>query len=250
MIIIKSRSSMQTVLAAFACVVFLVTAVQAGEMDMMNLVVKLGFDRIPDEYTCQGMDVSPRIEIQGLNATSLAVIVDDPDAAPAVFTHWLIWNIPPTDVIPKAIAKSATLKEPFRALAGYERLRRDRICRPLSASRKAAPIFLPRIWSGQDAEPAGRCLCCRSGEGNARPCAAERRSSGNLWEVIFSRLFSVSFLCQFYGESAQKMVTAKKVGWSHQTGPRAARPHSPELKADLWGPLPSPARLSTRTRHH
>ena len=118
MITIKSRISMQTVLAAFACVVFLVTAVQAEEMDMMGLVVKLGFDRIPDEYTCQGMDVSPRIEIQGLNATSLAVIVDDPDAAPAVFTHWLIWNIPPKNVIPRAIAKSATLKEPFRALQG------------------------------------------------------------------------------------------------------------------------------------
>ena len=118
MIIIKSRSSMQTVLAAFACVVLFVTAVQAGEMDMKSLVVKLGFDRIPDEYTCQGMDVSPRIEIQGLNATSLAVIVDDPDAPSASFTHWLIWNIPPTDVIPKAIAKSATLKEPFRALQG------------------------------------------------------------------------------------------------------------------------------------
>ena len=118
MIIIKSRISIQTVLAAFACLFFFVTAVQAGEMDMMSLVVKLGFDRIPDEYTCQGMDVSPSIEIQGLNATSLAVIVNDPDAPSATFTHWLIWNIPPTDVIPKAISKSATLKEPFRALQG------------------------------------------------------------------------------------------------------------------------------------
>jgi Raf kinase inhibitor-like YbhB/YbcL family protein len=46
------------------------------------------------------------------------VIVDDPDAPSAAFTHWLIWNIPPINVIPKAIAKSATLKEPFRALQG------------------------------------------------------------------------------------------------------------------------------------
>lgn len=118
MIFIKSRISIPTVLAAFACLVFFVTAVQAEEIDMMGLVVKLGFDRIPDEYTCQGMDVSPRIEIQGLNATSIAVIVDDPDAPSATFTHWLIWNILPIDVIPKAIAKSATLKEPFRALQG------------------------------------------------------------------------------------------------------------------------------------
>ena len=118
MIIIKSRISIQTVLAATAIAVLFVTAVQAGEMDMKSLVVKSGFDRVPDEYTCQGMDVSPRIEIQGFNATSLAVIVDDPDASPAVFTHWLIWNIPPTDVIPKAIAKKAIIKGPFRAVQG------------------------------------------------------------------------------------------------------------------------------------
>lgn len=64
------------------------------------------------------MDVSPRIEIEGLNATSLAVIVDDPDASPEAFTHWLIWNIPPMDVIPGAIAKKATIKEPFIAARG------------------------------------------------------------------------------------------------------------------------------------
>jgi Raf kinase inhibitor-like YbhB/YbcL family protein len=111
------RISIRAVLAIAFAVLFL-SAVHAGEMDMSSLVVKLGFDRIPDEYTCQGMDVSPRIEIQGLNATSLAVIVDDPDAPSTTFTHWLIWNIPPTDVIPRAIARNATLKEPFRALQG------------------------------------------------------------------------------------------------------------------------------------
>ncbi|MCK9566744.1 MAG: YbhB/YbcL family Raf kinase inhibitor-like protein [Methanothrix sp.] len=104
--------------AAIAFTVLFVTVVQAGEMDMNSLVVKLGFDRIPDEYTCQGIDVSPSIEIQGLNATSLAVIVDDPDAPSAVFTHWLIWNIPPTNVIPRAIAKKADIKEPFSARQG------------------------------------------------------------------------------------------------------------------------------------
>jgi Raf kinase inhibitor-like YbhB/YbcL family protein len=74
--------------------------------------------KIHDIYTCLGMDVSPSIEIQGLNATSMAVIFEDPDAPSATFTHWLIWNIPPVDVNPKAIAKNATINEPFRALQG------------------------------------------------------------------------------------------------------------------------------------
>jgi Raf kinase inhibitor-like YbhB/YbcL family protein len=117
-IIIDGRISMRAVLAAIAIAVLFVTAVQAGEMDMNSLVAKLGFDRIPDEHTCEGIDVSPRIEIQGLNATSMAIIVDDPDAPSGTFTHWLIWNIPPTDVIPRAIAKNAIIKEPFSAFQG------------------------------------------------------------------------------------------------------------------------------------
>lgn len=121
MIIIKSKISIQTVLAAIAMAVLFISAVQAEEMegmDMKSLVVRLGFDRIPDEYTCEGADVSPSIEIQGLNATSMALIVDDPDAPSGAFTHWLIWNIPPTEVIARAIAKNANLTEPFLARQG------------------------------------------------------------------------------------------------------------------------------------
>ena len=47
---------------------------------MKNLEVKLGFTRVPDECTCEGEDISPEIGVQGLSATSMAVIVDDPDA--------------------------------------------------------------------------------------------------------------------------------------------------------------------------
>jgi len=86
-------------------------------MNMKNLEVKLGFTRIPDENTCVGSDTSPEIGIQGINATSMAVIVDDPDAI-STFTHWIIWNIPPVVVIPGAIPKNATVKKPFSALQG------------------------------------------------------------------------------------------------------------------------------------
>lgn len=109
---------MQTVLAAFACAVLAVFVVQAEDYRVKDIVVKLGFDEIPDEHTCEGTDISPRIEVAGLNATSMAVVVDDPAAPSGTFNHWLIWNIPPTDVIPRAIARNATLTEPFPALQG------------------------------------------------------------------------------------------------------------------------------------
>jgi Raf kinase inhibitor-like YbhB/YbcL family protein len=104
--------------AAIAFAILFANAALAEETDMKSLVVKLGFDRVPDENTCQGIDASPMIEIQGLNATSLVVIVDDPDAPTGAFTHWLIWNIQPVDIIPRAIARKATINEPFMAVQG------------------------------------------------------------------------------------------------------------------------------------
>jgi Raf kinase inhibitor-like YbhB/YbcL family protein len=119
MIAINRMTSFKPALAvAIAFVIIFPATVQAEETDMKSIVVKLGFGRVPDESTCQGADVSPEIEIQGINATSLAVIVDDPDAPYAVFTHWLIWNIPPTETIPRAIEKTANIVDPFTAVQG------------------------------------------------------------------------------------------------------------------------------------
>jgi Raf kinase inhibitor-like YbhB/YbcL family protein len=58
---------------------------------------------IPSKFTCEGANVSPGMAWSGVpeGTKSLALIVDDPDAPdPAkpekVFTHWVIYNIPPT----------------------------------------------------------------------------------------------------------------------------------------------------------
>lgn len=58
---------------------------------------------IPRQYTCEGADVSPPLQWQGVppGTKSLALIVDDPDApdprAPRrTWVHWVLFNIPPT----------------------------------------------------------------------------------------------------------------------------------------------------------
>ena len=52
---------------------------------------------IPHEYTCDGEDISPPLEFKGVpeETTSLALIVDDPDAPGKIWTHWMVFNINP-----------------------------------------------------------------------------------------------------------------------------------------------------------
>src|SRR5206468_645937 len=53
---------------------------------------------IPARYTCDGQDSPPRLTFRGVpaKAKSLALTMTDPDAPSGTFTHWLVWNIPPT----------------------------------------------------------------------------------------------------------------------------------------------------------
>ena len=67
---------------------------------------------IPNDYTCDGRDVSPDLHWSGIpsQAQALALIVDDPDAPGGTFTHWLLYDLPPavTD-LPAAAPASLTL---------------------------------------------------------------------------------------------------------------------------------------------
>jgi len=52
---------------------------------------------IPPKYTCDGDDINPPLTLAGIpsGTRSLALIVDDPDAPPGDWVHWLVWNIKP-----------------------------------------------------------------------------------------------------------------------------------------------------------
>jgi Raf kinase inhibitor-like YbhB/YbcL family protein len=52
---------------------------------------------MPGKYSCDGENVSPPLTFSGIpeQAQSLALIMEDPDAPGGVFTHWVLWNLPP-----------------------------------------------------------------------------------------------------------------------------------------------------------
>lgn len=56
---------------------------------------------IPPQYTCDGENISPPIEISDIPADTktLALIMEDPDAPGKVFDHWLLWNLSPDEPI-------------------------------------------------------------------------------------------------------------------------------------------------------
>jgi len=52
---------------------------------------------IPARFTCEGENISPRLEWSGVPAAaqSLALVVSDPDAPGGTFIHWVLYNLPP-----------------------------------------------------------------------------------------------------------------------------------------------------------
>jgi Raf kinase inhibitor-like YbhB/YbcL family protein len=55
---------------------------------------------IPAAYTCDGGDLAPPLAWAGApaKASRLALIVEDPDAPAQPFSHWIVFNLPVTDM--------------------------------------------------------------------------------------------------------------------------------------------------------
>lgn len=79
----------------------------------------LGF--IPIKHTGFGEDISPEFRITGLcdKVQSIAITMDDLDI-PVIgeLNHWLIWNIPKTDVIPEGLPCGEVLASYGNAIQG------------------------------------------------------------------------------------------------------------------------------------
>lgn len=76
---------------------------------------------IPKKHTGFGEDVSPELVIADAPdlTKTFAVILDDLDVPwKKDYNHWIIWNIPKTDVIPEGLPKGVTINEPVTACQG------------------------------------------------------------------------------------------------------------------------------------
>ena len=77
------------------------------------LVAGLSGGSVPARYTCDGEDVSPRVEWRGLpaGARSLVLICYDPDAPRGTFVHWVLYNVPPSlPGLPENLPKTGVIE--------------------------------------------------------------------------------------------------------------------------------------------
>jgi len=100
-------------------------------------------DTIPSKYTCEGDDISPPLAFGEVpeGTASLALLIDDPDApdpkAPKrVWSHWLVYNLPPdTGGLPEDASRSGL---PDGAVTGLNDLKRSSYhgpCPPMGRHR-------------------------------------------------------------------------------------------------------------------
>jgi Raf kinase inhibitor-like YbhB/YbcL family protein len=98
---------------------------------------------IPSVHTCEGGDISPPLSWSEVppETRSLALIVDDPDAPdPAkpqrVFTHWVLYNIPPNaDGLPQGAQADNLPPGAHQGTNGWGRIGFGGPCPPIGRHR-------------------------------------------------------------------------------------------------------------------
>jgi phospholipid-binding protein, PBP family len=85
---------------------------------------------IPQEYTCDGSDISPDLEWDNVtSAKSYAIIVEDPDAPGGTFIHWVIYNIK-DNKLPKNIPKVTKFSSMIQGVNDFGRVGYGGPCPP------------------------------------------------------------------------------------------------------------------------
>lgn len=95
--------------------------INSGSMKLLSSAFANN-ERIPDLYTCQGDNIPPPLEIQGVpkEAKSLALIVDDPDAPRGTVDHWIVWNIDPETTIINSLSRFGSVGKNSSGVDAYK----------------------------------------------------------------------------------------------------------------------------------
>ena len=86
---------------------------------MDGIDVSLSFLEFPRENMCDGKNQSPEIKLKGVKAEAIAIMVYNPSLRKGFsYAAWLIWNLPPVELIPAGIPHGKLVTEPISAVQG------------------------------------------------------------------------------------------------------------------------------------
>ena len=86
---------------------------------MDKLTVSLEFLEFPRAHMSDGGNISPGMSIEGLDASSIAIMVFNPSIRGVLsYCAWLIWDMPAQKMIPAGIPPGGTVTGPISALQG------------------------------------------------------------------------------------------------------------------------------------
>jgi Raf kinase inhibitor-like YbhB/YbcL family protein len=84
-----------------------------------TLDVSIGFSEFPPSHSGDGENLSPKITIGGLDASSVAIMVFNPSMRGGFsYCAWLIWDMPAAKEIPAGIPQGKIVTTPISALQG------------------------------------------------------------------------------------------------------------------------------------
>jgi Raf kinase inhibitor-like YbhB/YbcL family protein len=95
-----------------------VNGVAMAEMYLKTPAFQAGGE-IPKQYTCEGEDLSPGLQWSDApkGTQSFALIAEDPDAPSGTYTHWVLYDLPPSVAeLPQGLPRKEHLK--FGGLQG------------------------------------------------------------------------------------------------------------------------------------
>ena len=117
---------------------------------------------IPSKFTCQGQDLSPPLQWQGVppGTRSLALIVDDPDApdprAPKMtWVHWVLYNLPPeTAGLPEGVPSAELPPGAKEGLNDWKRTGYGGPCPPIGRHRYFHKLYALDVVLKEMARPS------------------------------------------------------------------------------------------------
>jgi Raf kinase inhibitor-like YbhB/YbcL family protein len=95
---------------------------------------------MPLKSSLKGDNKSPQLLISSIpfKAKTLAIIVDDPDAPSGLWTHWLLWNVPPNIAV---ISEGEVPKGAAQGKNSFGRVRYDGPAPPSGTHRYVFHVF-------------------------------------------------------------------------------------------------------------